>query len=143
RTTEAARTLWRGLVERYSRVAQQYRALKAHHLDTTLFRQLVLDVAAPIPADLNQAGLTPHQESARRRLVAKRSRLNHLWAGGVGHAGNHTAWEAYNSVAESVDHDELLWRVRGSRVEALLDGRLAEIKDRVLATLVASLDRPV
>src|SRR5690606_22341001 len=32
KTTEAARTLWRGLVERYGRVAQQYRALKEYHL---------------------------------------------------------------------------------------------------------------
>ena len=136
RTTEAARTLWRGLVERYGRVAQQYRALKAHHLDTALFRQLVLDVAAPIPADLNQAGLTPHQESARRRLVAKRSRLSHLWESGLGHSGDHSAWEAYNSVAESVDHDERLWRVRGSRAESLLDGRLLETKERVLSALV-------
>ena len=139
RTTEAARTLWRGLVERYGRVAQQYRALKARHLDTTLFRQLVLDVAAPIPADLNQAGLTPHQESARRRLVAKRSRLSHLWEHGAGHAGDHSAWEAYNAVAESVDHDEAVWRVRGSRAESLLDGRLLEVKDRVLTSLVESI----
>src|SRR5690606_20478840 len=125
----------------YARVAQQYRALKAHHLDATLFRQLVLDVAAPIPADLNQAGLTPHQESARRRLVAKRSRLSHLWERGAGHAGDHSAWEAYNSVAQSVDHDETLWRVRGSRAESLLDGRLLEVKEGVLNSLAEAVSR--
>src|SRR5690606_6803185 len=105
------------------------------------FRQLVLDVAAPIPADLNHAGLTPHQESARRRLIAKRSRLSQLWEQGAGHSGDHSAWEAYNSVAESVDHDETLWRVRGSRAEALLDGRLLEVKDRVLSSLVESIPK--
>jgi phage/plasmid-like protein (TIGR03299 family) len=135
RTTEAARRLWKGLVERYDRVAQQYRALKEFHLDTALFRNLVLDVAAPIPTELDQAGLTPRQEGARRRVIARRTRLTQLWTEGTGHSGDHSAWEAYNAVAQSVDHDEALWRVRDSRVEALLDGRLVEVKDRVLSTL--------
>jgi hypothetical protein len=43
-----------------------------------------------------------------------------------------------NWMPQSVDHDPELWRVRSSRVEALLDGRLAETKDRVLATLIAA-----
>lgn len=141
RTTEAARTLWRGLIERYVRVAQQYRALKAHHLDTAQFRQLVLDVAAPVPTELNQTGLTRRQETARRRIVAKRTRLSHLWEHGLGHTGDHTAWEAYNAVVESVDHDEHLWRVRDSRAESLLDGRLLEVKEGVLASLVESIPK--
>jgi acyl carrier protein len=37
RTTDAARQIWRGLVEAYEVVARQFRALKAHHLHT-LFR---------------------------------------------------------------------------------------------------------
>lgn len=136
RTTEAARRLWKGLVERYDRVAQQYRALKELHLDTALFRKLVLDVAAPVPTELDQAGLTPRQEGARRRVVARRSRLSQLWTEGTGHCGDHSAWEAYNAVAQSVDHDEAVWRVRDSRVESLLDGRLVEVKDKVLAALI-------
>ena len=136
RTTEAARRLWKGLIERYDRVAQQYRTLKQFHLDTALFRRLVLDVAAPVPAELNHAGLTPRQDGARRRVLARRARLSQLWEHGTGHRGDHTAWEAYNAVVESVDYDEAVWRVRDSRVEALLDGRLLETKDRVLSTLV-------
>src|SRR5690606_35537409 len=138
RTTEAARTLWKGLIERYDRVARQYRALKEYHLDTTLFRALVLDVASPMPPELGQAGLTPRQESARRRVLDRRARLSRLWEHGAVHSGDHSAWEAYNAVVQSVDHDEAVWRVRDSRVEALLDGRLAEIKDSVLAGLVGS-----
>lgn len=138
RTTEAAPTLWKGLIERYDRAARQYRALKEYHLDTALFRELVLDVASPMPAELGQAGLTPRQESARRRVLDRRAKLSRLWEQGAGHTGDHSAWEAYNAVVECIDHDERLWRVRGSRVEALLDGRLAEIKDRVLSGLVGS-----
>jgi phage/plasmid-like protein (TIGR03299 family) len=136
RTVEAARTLWRGLVERYSRVAQQYRALKQYHLDTSLFRRLVLDVAAPLPAALSQSRLTARQESARLRIVNQRSRITALWHEGAGHSGDQSAWEAYNAVAESVDHDAHLWRVRDSRAEAMLVGRLGDVKDRVLASLV-------
>ena len=62
--------------------------------------------------------------------------MSQLWEQGTGHRGDHTAWEAYNAVVESVDYDEAVWRVRDSRVEALLDGRLLETKDRVLSTLV-------
>ncbi|MQA92205.1 MAG: DUF932 domain-containing protein [Gemmatimonas sp.] len=138
RTVEAARSLWKGLVERYDRVAQQYRALKQYHLDTALFRQLVLDVAAPIPAKLDKVGLTAREEAARQRVVARRSRMGELWGGGAGHSGDGSAWEAYNAVAQSVDHDAALWKVRDSRVGALLDGRLLELKDRVLNKLVAS-----
>ncbi|MEX2374810.1 MAG: DUF932 domain-containing protein [Dehalococcoidia bacterium] len=137
RTTEAARNLWKGLVERYDRVAHQYRALKQYHLDTALFRRLVLDVAAPVPAKLDRGGLTPREAAARQRVVARRARVSQLWEEGAGHRGDHSAWEAYNAVAESVDHDEALWRVRDSRVEALLDGRLLEVKERVLSTLVS------
>src|SRR5690606_41460911 len=58
RTTDAARQLWRGLVERYAVVARQFQALKAHHLDTALFRRRVLDVAAPLAPELDQPGRT-------------------------------------------------------------------------------------
>ena len=61
-----------------------------------------------------------------------------LWTEGTGHSGDRSMWEAYNAVAESVDHDAELWRVRGPRTAALLDGRLRRIKNRVLATLVTA-----
>ncbi len=136
RTVEAARQLWGSLIERYSIVARQYRALKARHLDTARFRRLVLDVVSPLPASLERPGLTPRQEGARDRVIARRDRLAQLWEEGDGHQGDRSAWEAYNAVTQSIDHDVDLWRVRGSRAEALLSGRLVDIKDRVLTTLV-------
>lgn len=136
KTVEAARQLWTGLVERYEAAARQFQLLKARHLDTAVFRRLVLDVAAQVPPRLDRPGLTARQEIARGRIVARRSRIAKLWTDGAGHRGDHSMYEAYNAVVESIDHDVELWRVRGPRTAALLDGRLAEIKDRVLTTLV-------
>jgi phage/plasmid-like protein (TIGR03299 family) len=138
KTVEAARQLWSGLIERYETAAQQYRALKSRHMDTALFRQLVLDVATPIPSKLDGANLTKRQEKARERVIARRLRIKQLWMEGTGHSGDHSMWEAYNAVAECVDHDTKLWRVRGSRTASLMDGRLVGIKNRVLIGLVTA-----
>jgi phage/plasmid-like protein (TIGR03299 family) len=138
KTVEAAQQLWSGLIERYETAARQYRALKAFHLDTDLFRRLVLDVAAPMPSRLERPDLTPRQEGARARILARRGRLTQLWTEGAGHRGDHSGWEALNGTVQTLDHDADLWRVRGPRTAALLDGRLADVKQRVLATLVAA-----
>jgi phage/plasmid-like protein (TIGR03299 family) len=138
KTVQAARQLWAALVERYEAAAQQYEALKQHHLDTALFRRLVLDAAASLPVVLDQPGLTAHQELVRQRIQVRRARLTQLWTEGAGHTGDLSAWEALNGLVQSLDHDGGLWRVRGSRAGALLDGRLGEIKGRVLAGLVAA-----
>jgi phage/plasmid-like protein (TIGR03299 family) len=138
RTVDAAQKLWSGLIERYEAAARQYQMLKARHLDTAMFRRLVLDVAANIPPQLDRGGLTARQQTARARIVARRNRLAQLWEEGAGHTGDHSMYEAYNATVESIDHDAELWRVHGPRTGALLDGRIAEIKNRVLATLVAA-----
>lgn len=138
KTVEAAQQLWSGLIERYEIAARQYRALKAYHLDTALFRRLVLDVAAPMSPQLEKAGLTPRQEGARNRILTRRTRLEQLWTEGAGHHGDHSAWEALNGAVQSIDHDSELWRVRGLRTAALFDGRLADLKGQVLSTLVAA-----
>ena len=142
RTVDAARRLWSGLVERDAAAARQYQMLKARHMDTAVFRRLVLDVAASIPPHLDRGGLTPRQQTARARIVARRNRLTQLWDEGAGHSGDHSMYEAYNATVESIDHDAELWRVRGPRTGALLDGRLVEVKNRVLAGLVAAAINP-
>lgn len=136
RTVEAAKRLWGGLIERYEAAARQYETLRARHLDTALFRKLVLDTVARIPARLDRAGLTSRQEAARARIVERRNRIAYLWEHGAGHRGDHSMYEAYNAAVESLDHDTALWRVRGARTRALFDGRLAQTKNRVLTTLV-------
>lgn len=48
------------------------------------------------------------------------------------HAGDESAWEAYNAVTATVDHDV----TRGEHTASLFNGRLARIKQRVLNELV-------
>lgn len=135
RTVDAANALWGALIERYRNIAQQYRQLKAAFLDEALFRELVLDKVAPLP--LTSGNSVPPSSRAIERQVARRERITHLWTGGPEHRGDHSAWEAYNAVAQSLDHDQELWKTRGSRAASLFDGHLARAKQMVLDALVA------
>lgn len=137
RTVEAARRLWAGLIERYEEAARQFRLLQARYLDVATFRRLVLDGVAPMPSALDQPGLTSRQEGVRARIEARRACLTRLWTDGAGHSGEPTAWLAYNGAVEALDHESTLWRVRGPRTAALLDGRLATLKIRLLNGLLA------
>lgn len=136
RTVEAAESLWGSLTERYARVAQAYQRLKAHFLDEEMFRRLVLDVAAPIPQELQEKELTARQETSRRRLEERRARLTQLWDEGDGHTGDRSAWEAYGAVTQSVDHDVEHWPVRTLRTQQMMGGSLAATKDAVLRSLL-------
>lgn len=135
RMVQAARDLFAGIVERYETVATQYKRLKAFYLDEAMFRELVLDVAAPLPIATD----SPRFESTLARAEDKRSRLTTLWTSGKGHTGDHSAWEAYNGVVEAVDHDDELFAVRGdSRVSSLVGGKLGQVKQNVLNSLVGA-----
>ncbi len=136
RAVEAAKELWGALIERYHRIAEQYNRLKASFLDETLFRELVLDTAAPIPSALQRSGLTRQAVAARDRWKARRARIVHLWTNGPEHSGDLSCWEAYNAVAQSVDHDRKLWPTKGLRTASLFDGNLARVKQRTLNALV-------
>ncbi len=135
RAVEAAKELWGALIERYHRIAEQYNRLKASFLDEALFRELVLDTAAPIPPALQKPGLARQSADARDRWEARRARIAHLWTHGSEHRGDQSCWEAYNAVAQSVDHDRNLWRTTGPRTASLFDGNLAHVKQRTLDAL--------
>lgn len=139
RVTEAAQVLFGDLTKRYRAIAQQYEQLRATHLDTALFRKLVLDVAAPIPEKLTKAELSPREETSREKVAEKRERLALLWENGDGHTGDHSAWEAYNGVTQSIDHEPELWGMGTGerRLRALFEGRADEIKSSVLESLVS------
>lgn len=138
RTVAAAEQLFGSLVGRYETVAGQYRRLKAAHLGREQFAKLVLDVAAPLPTDR----AAPRFETVLNRQEEKRNELIRLWTFGAGHVGDYTAWEAYNAVAESVDHNAESWGLRGdsTRTEQLMaGGSLAKVKDAVLTSLLAGI----
>ena len=80
--------------------------------------------------------VTPRQQTSLEKVEAKRARLTQLWTEGDGHTGDHSAWEAFNAVAQSVDHDDEIWKVRTQRTQQLTDGSLYSTKNAVFATLL-------
>lgn len=140
KTTEAAAALFKDVTRNMETIARQYELLRRTHLDTALFRKLVLDVAAPMPAKFDKAKLEKREQTSRDQVESVRARLAQLWTQGDGHTGDSSAWEAYNAVTQSVDHDSKLWRCKGGddgRLSALFEGRLATVKQDTLDVLVA------
>lgn len=140
RMIEAAENLFGGIIERYRTIAETYRDLKATIISVEQFTQSVLDVAAPLPAK-NETVDTQHLtirgfDNAMEAAMDRRGRITDMWERGAGHIGNHSAWEAYNAAVEVIDHDSDRFKTRGSRVAAMIGGRLVQKKEQVLNALV-------
>lgn len=136
----AAEELFAAIVERHETVAQHYRQLKATMLTEAEFESLVLDVVAPDPRRHPQWNPAARMADAvLARHERKRATMSRLWTAGAGHTGEPTAWFAYNAVVEGIDHHADLFPTRSGvyRTASLLDGTLRELKQRVLANLVA------
>ena len=140
RVVDAAQQLFAGLVERYRTIAENYALMRETRLTVDQFTATVLDVAAPLPGDLGTVDadhLTVRgYDLARAAAERRRDALTNAWTGGDGHTGNLSAWEAYNGAVQVIDHDANLYRTRGSRVAALMGGRLLECKSRVLSAVM-------
>ena len=100
------------------------------------FKSAVLDVVSPDPRESKKfnpeaklADLVVERHEKRVELVTR------LWTEGAGHTGDHSAWEAYNGAVEAIDHDTDIFPIRGGswRTQSLLDGKLASLKEGVLA----------
>lgn len=140
RLVEEAHRLFAGVVERYEALAGQYRLLKAKRLEEHEFKTMVLDKVVPHPAD--DPKFNPEAKLAGvviERAERKRAELTRLWTAGAGHTGDHSAWEAYNAVAEALDHNKELWPSRDGcwRTASLLTGNLADLKNKTLDRLVS------
>lgn len=115
--------------------ANQFTLLRRTFLDTQLFRELVLNVAAPLPLPREDK---PVPTFVRERADMKRNRITALWTAGKGHVGDHSAWEALNAVVEWTDHDDAAYGgVPANRLASLTDGSLAQTRQRVTAGLLA------
>ena len=135
RLVEAAETMFSGLVERYVIIAEQFTALKGRILTAAEFERAVLDVLAPMPKAKEDRSMK-REAGLVERVEAKRDVLKGLWSGGRGHVGDSSAWEAYNAAAEALDHDLDLFKVGGSRVRSLMQGRLYGLKHQVADNLM-------
>lgn len=137
---DAAEEVFAGLVDRYQKIARDYKSLKERILTVEEFTENVLDVAAPFPKRLH--GLeTQHltvrgYDMAREVAQGRRDKITDAWEHGKGHTGNHSSWEAYNGAVEVIDHDSDAYRTRGSRVAQMIGGRLVQKKSAVLDSLV-------
>lgn len=139
KVVEAAHNLFAGIVARSETIAAQYRLLRAHHLDTALFRSLVLDAVAPDPRTDPQWNPEARMAGAVvERWERKTTEVTRLWLKGDGHTGDGSAWEAYNGAVQALDHDRELFPTRSGvyRTASLMGGALAQIKQRVLNNLV-------
>jgi phage/plasmid-like protein (TIGR03299 family) len=140
----AAEEMWGGIIERYEKLALQYRALKARVLQDEEFTAMVLDVIAPLPQE--QPDFNPEAKMAEAviaRAERKRNRLSYLYEHGKGHVGDRSAWEAYNGAVEALDHDRELWPTHAGvwRTASLMSGTLKRLKDDCLAGLVTASTR--
>jgi phage/plasmid-like protein (TIGR03299 family) len=136
---EQATALWSQRVATFDLIAAQYAVLQRTTLDAGAFARTVLDVAAPDPR--LHKGWNPEARLANvvlDRWATKRATITRYWTDGTGHTGDHSAWEAYNGLAEVLDHDTELFPTRGGvyRTQALLMGRLGSIKQAVINRLV-------
>lgn len=135
RAIESARKMFEGMVERHVVAATRFRDMRARVLKEAEFTHAVLDVVAPLPKLPPRP--TARQVGAHDRVVMRRRRIRKLWESGIQHTGDHSAYEAFNAVTQSLDHDRTLWRVRGSEADAQIFGRFSEMKARVLKNLAA------
>jgi phage/plasmid-like protein (TIGR03299 family) len=141
RLIEAAEELFGGIVERYHTIAETYKTLKQTIITVEQFTSAVLDVAAPLPGKaftLDAQHLTGRgYQAAYEAAEDRRGRIFDMWTAGAGHKGDESMWEAYNAAVEVIDHDADRFRTRGSRIAAMISGRLVQKKSEVLNALVA------
>lgn len=137
----AAQETFGRVIAHHTEMAEKYRLLQNCTLDLYMWKELVQKVAAPDPRE--QKGWdekSPRADLVIERHKEKANRLYTLMVKGTGSDGRKTAWNAYNGLVESLDHDTALWRGRSdeNRVLSLTDGPLAHIRTAVFDGLVAA-----
>lgn len=134
----AAQSVLTGIVQRTIDTIARYRRLQGLILNEAQWESRVMDVVQRDPRILEDFKADSMQSAAViGRYEAKRDELHTLWFKGRGHTGDSSAWEAYNGVAEAIDHRADLFPVRSTRVQQLMPGgRLAGIKEAVFNSLL-------
>lgn len=140
RMAERAQVLFGGLAERAEEVAKAYDLLRGFYLDDAMLQKLVVKPAlGGHPAEsVGWDRAKPSHERMAEKYQARAERIAYLAKHGKGHVGDGSAWEAYNGLVESLDHDRDLWPVAGSRVQAITDGHLAQRRQRAYVALVGA-----
>lgn len=135
--------LLKSIAVRYAGAASVASTLKGRILSPAEYKENVLDRTVPIAhleAKLRKGGeadSSPRTAIALEKALERRSRIETLWTEGKGHAGDGSAWEAFQGFVQYADH-EADSRDLGA---SLADGHLDRLKNRVASSL-AALDVP-
>jgi hypothetical protein len=137
RQLEATRKLFKNLVGEFENTAAAFTLLRQTRLNKAMWDELVQKVALPEPTKEEMDG--PRGHIVLERWQEKKTRILSLWQNGTGHVGDRSAWEAYNGLVESLDHDTDIWKARSeeNRAVSLMSGPLAKIRNSVFASLLA------
>lgn len=139
RQVEAAERTFKHVIAAHKDLAEAYQKLKAVTLDMALWKELVQKVAIPNPSEQPDWDKdSPRAEIVMERFKTKANRVYKLWTSGAGHSGDKSAWEAYNGLVESLDHDTDLWKGRNeeNRALSLTDGPLAKVRQAAFDSLL-------
>lgn len=145
--TEKVQTEAMALWVKASAYAAEFHAvqeqLKRQHLTKAQFDAIVLNTISPL-LDVNETGLTARakkvRETRNETIQTQRDVLTSAWFTGTGSSARQTAWDAYNAVTESLDHNTLFQTQHsGSEfMETLLPGgKLNDMKHEVMLELLA------
>lgn len=138
RVWEAAMELMESVSRQLDVFTAQQRTLKKAPLPEKEWAEHVLDRLAPFPTPPASRSGQQLYERHLERSLGRRNRLTWLWDNGPGHEGTRSAWEAYQAVTHSIDHDHDHWLAGTTgerRLASLFNGHLAEMKNCTLQRL--------
>lgn len=145
RTEEAAQELYSSVTRRLQVAVEQYERLRRTTLSRLKWNDLVLHRLAPLPKLPASKRASALYDRHLELALARRERLEQLWTSGPGHVGEYSAWEAYQAVTHSIDHDDHLWGRNSpprGRLASLFDGHLSHLKNATLDRLFAYAQDP-
>ena len=140
----AAELLFGNIAARFKKFGSVRQTLVETELPEPVFNRLCLDPVVPIEhlfRKIQRKEAGGHTIAAHRLASEKRGIIRQLWEHGDGHTGDHSAWEAYNGVAQALDHDTHFVSGRDeaarglNRIQSMFDGNIKNSKVRVLRGL--------
>lgn len=139
---EATEKMFGGVRRRFEIASAHYLRMMEAELTPEQFGKAVLDAIVP---DRTQAPdfdpKAPRLESSLARDAEKRQELTRAWEHGVGHTGDHSAWEAFQGAVQVLDHNDQLFK-SGNRLQSLFDGQLQRTKEVVLDNILELVSVP-
>lgn len=133
---ESVSDMFAAITAQDAALAQAFTLLRETKLTEEKFRELVLDVIAPLP-DMAADKRTSRTDSVVLRQMEKREAVTALWTGGRGHTGDMSAWEAYNGAVEALDHHNVVkHRTVEAQFESTFAGAISDTRNALWSGLL-------